>query len=153
MSKKATAPVTNKVIPTPTNNIVVATTIPTAPAIKNNITSSNITNKPKSEAETLFNEVMAESGEQLMAEVHAYIEANGLQLTPEESAAIKEQADAAFTEAARIRNLTPEEYEAEFGMQFLDGVSIAEQTIQKSNHVHKDRIFGLLQKIRELYVG
>lgn len=154
MSKnKATAPAaTEEVVPTPTEDVVVATTIPAeAPATEAPATEAEA--PVQSEAEQLFDQVMEESGEQLMAEVQADIAENGIPLTAEESAEIKKIADAALSEAARIRDLTPDEYEAEFGFKFLDGVSIAEQTIQKSEHVHKDRIFGLLQKIRELYVG
>lgn len=158
MSKnKATAPAaTEEVVPTPAEDVVVATTIPEAPATEAHATEAPATEVEapvQSEAEQLFDQVMEESGEQLMAEVQADIAENGIPLTAEESAEIKKVADAALSEAARIRDLTPDEYEAEFGFKFLDGVSIAEQTIQKSEHVHKDRIFGLLQKIRELYVG
>lgn len=113
----------------------------------------DVQDEPKSEAEELFDQVMAESGEQLQAEVLADIEENGLQLSPEQSAEVKAATDAALAEADRIRKLTPTEYEEEFGFKFPDGISIAEQTIQKSDHIHKDRIFSLLQKIRELYIG
>ena len=115
--------------------------------------AANATPEVQSEAEQLFDQVMAESGEQLMAEVQADIAENGIPLSDEEKAEIKKTTDAALAEAARIRDLTPEQYEEEFGFKFLDGLSITEQTIQKSEHVHKDRIFGLLQKTRELYVG